>query len=180
MDTEFDLTRHRDTYGSAHCSIARALEVVGTRSAMLVLREAFYGTRRFDDFARRVGVTEQVAATRLKALVDEGLLTREPYQEPGQRTRSQYRLTDKGRDLYPVLVALLEWGDAHNPGPDGPPILLQHRDCGAPVTVEVRCEAGHDLSARDVDVLPGPGVKAARTRRAATTTNPSALHLSAP
>jgi DNA-binding HxlR family transcriptional regulator len=166
MENEFDLTRHRDAYGSAHCSIARALEVVGTRSAMLVLREAFYGTRRFDDFARRVGVTEQVASTRLKALVDERMLTREPYQEPGQRTRFEYRLTDKGRDLYPVLVSLLQWGDAHNPGPDGPPIRLQHRDCGAPVTVEVRCAAGHELRARDVEVLPGPGVRAARKRRA--------------
>ncbi|MEP7179624.1 MAG: helix-turn-helix domain-containing protein [Pseudonocardiales bacterium] len=168
MEKTFDLTRHRDRHGSAHCSIARALDVVGTRSAMLVLREAFYGTRRFDDFARRVGVTEQVASTRLKALVDEGLLTREPYQEPGQRTRFEYWLTAKGRDLYPVLVSLLEWGDAHNPGPDGPPIRLQHRDCGAAVAVEVRCAAGHELSARDVEVLAGPGVMAARKRHATT------------
>lgn len=142
----------------ALCSVARALEVVGTRSTMLLLREAFYGVRRFDDFARRVGVTEQAAATRLKALVADGLLERVPYQEPGQRTRHEYRLTAKGRDLYPVLVALLRWGDAHTPSPGGVPVELVHTDCGAPVEVAVQCSAGHDLSARDVTVLPGPGL----------------------
>ncbi|PZS36749.1 MAG: transcriptional regulator [Pseudonocardiales bacterium] len=166
-DEQFGVTRDRDAYGSAHCSVARALDVLRTRSTMLLLREAFYGTRRFDDFARRVGVTEQVAATRLKALLDEGLLIRVPYQEPGQRTRYEYRLTDKGRALYPVLVALLQWGDAHNPGPDGPPLLLKHRDCGATVSVEVRCSAGHEVAARDVMMVPGPGLEAARNRRAA-------------
>lgn len=140
------------------CSVARALDVVGTRSALLLLREAFYGTRRFDDFARRVGVTEQVAATRLKELVADGLLERVPYREPGQRTRHEYRLTPKGRDLYPVLVALLQWGDAHAPAPAGTPVELVHTGCGAPVGVRVRCAAGHDLAPRDVTVLPGPGL----------------------
>jgi len=159
---ELDPAADRGRYSAVHCSVARALEVVGTRSTMLLLREAFYGTRRFDDFARLVGVTEQVAATRLKALVDEGLLSREPYQEPGQRTRSEYRLTPKGRDLYPVLVALLQWGDVHNPGPGGPPVRLTHRDCGAPVVAQVRCAAGHDVTAREVTLLVGPGLRAAR------------------
>lgn len=156
---ESELRHDRDSFDAARCSVARALEVVGTRSTLLLLREAFYGTRRFDDFTRRVGVTEQVAATRLKALVREGLLDREPYREPGQRTRSAYRLTAKGRDLYPVLVALLQWGDAHNPGPDGPPVRLRHRGCGAPITAEVRCTAGHDVTGREVAVLAGPGLK---------------------
>jgi DNA-binding HxlR family transcriptional regulator len=159
---ELDLASDRDRFGSVHCSIARAWEVVGTRSAMLLLREAFNGTKRFDDFARRVGVTDQVAAIRLKALVDEGLLEREPYREPGQRTRSAYRLTTKARDLYPVLIALMQWGDRYNPGPGGPPIQLTHRDCGEAVSAQVRCAAGHELRPRDVAVQAGPGTLAAR------------------
>ena len=122
---------------------------------MLLLREAFDGTRRFDDFARRVGVTEQVAATRLKALVEEGMLERSPYQEPGQRTRFEYRLTTKGRDLFPVLMALMQWGDKYDPGPDGPSVHLTHSDCGSQITAEVRCTAGHDVSLREVTAKPG-------------------------
>src|SRR5277367_1066047 len=86
------------------CTIAQAVEVVGTRSAFLLMREAFYGTTRFDDFAERVGVSEPVAAARLKELVEDGLLEREPYRVAGQRTRMAYRLTDKGAELLPVLV----------------------------------------------------------------------------
>src|SRR3978361_168574 len=88
------------------CSIHRAMQVVGTRSAMLLMREAFYGTRRFDDFAARVGITEAIAAKRLRELVEAGLLERSPYREPGQRTRHEYRLTDMGRDLVPATLAL--------------------------------------------------------------------------
>src|ERR1700709_1199406 len=96
------------TAWSAHdrCSVGRAMDVVGTRSAMLLMREAFYGTRRFDDFATRVGITEAVAAKRLRELVDAGLLERAPYQEPGQRTRSEYRLTGMGRAPAPPAPAL--------------------------------------------------------------------------
>ena len=85
--------------------------MVGTRSAFLLLREAFYGTSRFDDFAGRVGISQPVAAARLRELVEDGLLAREPYQEPGQRTRMQYRLTEKGTEFFPVLAALMEWGN---------------------------------------------------------------------
>lgn len=152
---EIDRDRDTEAFDPEHCSVRRALEVFGLRSSLLLLREAFYGTRRFDDFARRVSVTEQVAATRLKALVEEGLLRREPYREPGQRTRSAYRLTTKGRDLYPVLVALMQWGDKYSPGPNGPSMRLTHRGCGEPITAEVRCTAGHDVPVRDVAALPG-------------------------
>jgi len=133
---------------SAHgrCSIGRAMEVVGTRSAMLLMREAFYGTRRFDDFASRVGITEAVAAKRLRELVDAGLLERTPYQEPGQRTRHEYRLTEMGRDLAPAALALMQWGDRYLAGEDGAPLRLRHADCGAPVGVHVRCANGHDVS----------------------------------
>src|ERR1700741_2966899 len=101
----------RGAWSADRCTVARKLEVIGARSAFLILREAFYGTTRFDDFATRVGISEPVTAARLRELVAEGLLERESYREPGQRTRQHYKLTDKGADLLPVLVALMQWGD---------------------------------------------------------------------
>src|SRR6266446_812745 len=101
----------RNAWTADRCSIAATLDVVATRSAFLILREAFYGTTRFDDFAERVGISEPVTAARLRELVDEGLLERETYREPGQRARQQYRLTAKGAELLPALVALMQWGD---------------------------------------------------------------------
>src|SRR2546430_2284069 len=101
----------REGWTADRCTIAKALDVVSTRSAFLILREAFYGTTRFDDFAERVGISEPVTATRLRELVDEGLLEREDYREPGQRTRQRYRLTEKGADLLPALAALMQWGN---------------------------------------------------------------------
>ena len=141
----------REGWRAERCTIAKALEVVSTRSALLILREAFYGTTRFDDFAERVGISEPVAATRLRELVDEGLLEREDYREPGQRTRQQYRLTEKGADLFPVLVALMHWGDRWLDDRGGPLELL-HRDCGEVVGVELRCAAGHELDTGEIDV----------------------------
>ena len=139
------------------CSIGRAMEVVGTRSAMLLMREAFYGTRRFDDFAARVGITEAVAAKRLRELVDAGLLERTPYQEPGQRTRHEYRLTEMGRDLAPAALALMQWGDRYLADEDGAPLRLRHAECGAPVEVQVRCTNGHDVSLGETRVeVNGP------------------------
>src|SRR3954452_8747479 len=101
----------RGAWTADRCTIAKSLEVISTRSAFLILREAFYGTTRFDDFAERAGISEPVTAARLRELVDEGLLEREDYREPGQRTRQRYRLTPKGADLFPALVALMQWGD---------------------------------------------------------------------
>src|ERR1700759_1289404 len=114
----------RDSWTMSNCSIDRALSVVGTRSAILVMREAFFGTRRFDDFARRVGIGEPATAARLRELTSEGLLAKVPYQEPGQRKRFEYTLTPKGRELLPVLTALREWGDHWAAGPDGPSVHL--------------------------------------------------------
>lgn len=135
------------------CTIAQAMDVVGTRSAFLLIREAFYGTTRFDEFAQRVGISEPVAAARLKELVELGLLQRHPYQEPGQRTRLEYRLTEMGVDLFPALVALYQWGDRWLT-PAG--VELQHHDCGAQVHAELRCEQGHPLSVGDVDLVARP------------------------
>ncbi|MGW5671677.1 winged helix-turn-helix transcriptional regulator [Micromonospora sp. NPDC003776] len=155
------LLAQRDTWSTANCSIARALDVVGNRTTLLLLREASFGTRRFDDFARRAGVSEPVAAARLKQLVADGLLERRPYRQPGQRTRDEYQLTPKGRDLLPVLAALRQWGDAY--AVDEPSVRVTHHDCGAPVQVALRCAAGHDVPPGEVDALPGPGLLPATT-----------------
>ena len=141
----------RAAWTAERCTIAKALEVVSTRSALLIMREAFYGTSRFDDFSERVGLSEPATAARLHELVDEGLLEREDYREPGQRTRQQYRLTPKGADLFPVLVALMQWGDRWLDDRGGPVELL-HRDCGEPVSISLRCAAGHDVDSGEIDL----------------------------
>lgn len=136
------------------CSIARALDVLSARSAFLLLREAFYGTTRFDDFAQRAGISESVAAARLRELVDEGLLEREAYREPGRRTRQSYRLTAKGADLMPTLVALMQWGDRWLN--EGGPVELRHRECGERVAVELRCDGGHAVGPGELDLAVAP------------------------
>jgi DNA-binding HxlR family transcriptional regulator len=151
----------RSGWKASACSMARALDVVSSKSAMLILREAFYGTARFDDFAERVGISEPVAAARLRELVDEGLLVREPYREPGQRTRLAYRLTDKGAELVPVLVAFMQWGDRWLQ-PAGAPVQLRHTDCGEIVQAELRCAAGHAVTGDELDLTVGPGRSAAK------------------
>jgi DNA-binding HxlR family transcriptional regulator len=134
------------------CPIASSLDVVGTRSAFLILREAFYGTTRFDDFAERAGISEPVAAARLRELVEAGLLEREDYRDPGQRTRQGYKLTEKGADLFPALAALMQWGSRWLDERGGP-IELRHTDCGEPVEVELRCAAGHRVEPRELDLV---------------------------
>jgi DNA-binding HxlR family transcriptional regulator len=142
----------RDAWTAERCSIGKALEIVGTRSAMLIMREAAYGTRRFDQFARRVGITEAVAAARLKDLVAAGLLSRQPYREPGSRTRDEYVLTDMGRDLMPALFALMQWGDRYLQGERGPRVELVHANCGEPLGVETRCGAGHVVALTETEL----------------------------
>jgi DNA-binding HxlR family transcriptional regulator len=143
-----------------NCTVQRALQVLGDRWSFVVLREVFNGIRRFDDMRTRTAIPRQVLSDRLGRLVDEGLLRREPYREEGQRPRLEYRLTGKGLDLYPVLVALNEWGSRWYADPDGSPLSFRHRDCGAEVEVVLRCEGGHDLgSVREVVPAPGPGAR---------------------
>src|ERR671935_140794 len=141
----------RGSWTADRCTIAKSLDVISTRSAFLILREAFYGTTRFDDFAQRAGISEPVAAARLRDLVENGLLEREDYREPGQRTRQRYRLTDKGADLFPALVALMQWGDRWLDERGGP-VELRHRDCGEPVAVEVRCAGGHAVDPSELEL----------------------------
>jgi len=150
----------RFRYSADNCSIHRTLDIVGERWSLLVLREAFYGVRRFDDFVRALGCPRDVLSARLKTLVDEEILTRQPYREPGKRARGEYRLTPKGLELFPALLALLQWGDRWTADAAGPAVRLTHRDCGEPLTMTMGCTAGHGpLTVRDVDAQPGPGAK---------------------
>ena len=141
-----------------NCSIARAMDIVGSRSAMLIMREALLGTRRFDDFVRRVGIGEPAMAARLRELVAAGLLERTPYREQGQRTRYEYQLTPKGQELLPVVTALRHWGDTWAADETGPPVLASHRDCGRQVRAVLRCERGHEVDAGDITIIAGPGL----------------------
>ena len=133
---------------SSRCSVARTAEVVGDGWTVLVLRDLFNGVRRFDDLAAHLGIARNVLTRRLAALVEEGIVERVPYREPGARERHEYRLTAAGRDLRPVLLAMLAWGDAHRAGPDGPPVRVEHPECGAAVHVELRCAEGHAVDPR--------------------------------
>ena len=145
-------------YADQMCSIARTLEVIGERWTMLIVREAFLGTRRFDDFQRNLGVARNVLQKRLSRLVEMEILRRELYQE--RPRRYEYRLTPKGTDLWPVLVALLQWGDRHH-APAGPPMLLEHVGCGGALDDRRRCvRCGAELEPRDVRARRGPGAAA--------------------
>ncbi|RHW24165.1 transcriptional regulator [Nocardioides immobilis] len=133
------------------CSVDRTMQVVGNRTAMLLIREAFYGATRFEQLAKRVGVTEAVASQRLKELVAAGILAKQPYREPGQRTRFEYVLTPAGHELMPVLLGLLQWGARHLPHPGGR-VTVTHDECGAEVQAALRCADGHDVPEEDVVV----------------------------
>jgi DNA-binding HxlR family transcriptional regulator len=147
-------------YETQDCTIGATLGIIGEKWTFMVLREAFNGVRRFADMQQRTGAPRQVLSDRLRHLVREGILRKVPYQEAGQRSRSEYRLTEKGIELFPVIVALLEWGNKHAAAPGGPIVLLQHRDCGAPVRLQLECADGHDLgSAREVTPVPGPAAR---------------------
>ena len=120
------------------CSVARALEIVGEKWALLALREVFLGNRRFDEMVRRTGAPRDTLNARLRSLVSAGILTRRLYSEHPERY--EYRLTDAGRELYPVILTLMRWGDRYLAGEDGPPMLLEHT-CGHELKVQVICEA---------------------------------------
>jgi DNA-binding HxlR family transcriptional regulator len=143
-------------YKDQNCSIAKALEVVGERWTILVLRDVFLGVRRFDALQRDLGIARNVLAQRLERLIGEGILQKVPYQQ--RPTRHEYRLTEKGLDLWPTIVELMRWGDRHTVSPDGPPVLLRHRDCGGELGEHMICAGcGQSLKVRDVRACAGPG-----------------------
>ena len=145
------------------CSIARTLEVLGERWTLLILRDALLGVRRFDDFQQSLGIVRNVLTDRLNRLVDAGVLERTPYQERPQR--HDYRLTPIGQELAVPLIGLMHWGDRHLPGPEGPPRLTRHHDCGGDVRSALVCDTcGRPVSAGEVDVRPGPGTARVHVR----------------
>jgi DNA-binding HxlR family transcriptional regulator len=153
----------RKSFAHTNCSIARALEVVGEWWTILVLREAFLGVRRFEDFHERVGVARNILAARLRHLVRHGVLARARYQE--RPPRHEYWLTDKGRDLFPVIVALMNWGDRWATPAAGPPVVLAERATGKPLAPRLVCgKSGKPVELSTTLAIPGPGADA-RTRR---------------
>ncbi|WP_297729813.1 helix-turn-helix domain-containing protein [Mycobacterium sp.] len=154
----------RDSYSAENCSVKRALDIVGEKWTLLVLREAFYGARRFEQFQAHVGCARNLLSERLNTLVEAGVMQRVPYREPGQRERHEYRLTDKGLDLLPAVIALMRWGDRWEADPEGPAVEIVHRDCGRPVDLMLRCSRDDvPLGARDVQPKPGPGARAVQS-----------------
>lgn len=143
------------TYESQNCSVARALEIVGDRWTLLVIRSALQGVRRFDDFQEALGVARNVLTDRLTRLCEEGVMRRHLYQE--RPDRYEYRLTRKGVELWPAMMSLMMWGDQHY-AQDGPPLLVEHRGCGGRLNRALTCDAcGRSLGPGDVVPVPGPG-----------------------
>jgi DNA-binding HxlR family transcriptional regulator len=120
------------------CSIARTLDLVGEKWALLAVREVFLGDRRFDEIVRRTGAPRDTMAARLRSLVSAGIMERRQYSE--HPARFEYFLTEAGRDLYPVIMTLMRWGDQYLAGQDGPPLVLEH-NCGHTLTAQLTCEA---------------------------------------
>ena len=138
------------------CSIARTVSVIGDRWTLLILRDCFLRIRRFDDFEARLGVTRHILADRLRKLVEAEVLEKVPYGD--RPVRHEYRLTQKGRDLYPVMMSIVHWGDIHTAGKAGRPLLHQHLSCGHQFDPVLTCSVcAQAVDPRAVRVLPGPG-----------------------
>lgn len=149
----------RTDFGDMTCSIARTLHVVGEPWSPLIVRDVYIGITRFDDLQRDLGISRKVLTERLRWLVEQGVLEQRPYSE--RPPRSEYVLTEQGRDFVRVLFAMVAWGDRWTAGEAGPPIRYRHRTCGEPTEADVRCaRCGEPMRAEDVEVEPGPGLAA--------------------
>ncbi len=143
-----------------NCAIARAGAVLGERWVFAILRAAFFRARTFEDYQRHTGVARNILTERLGRLVDFGILERRPYAEGARRTRNEYRLTEAGRDLYPVIVALMEWGNKHTGLLHGAPVELRHRSCGEITHAQMTCSAcGEVIDPREMEPVRGPGAQ---------------------
>jgi DNA-binding HxlR family transcriptional regulator len=137
----------RTSFAGMSCSVARTLDVVGEWWSLMVLRDAFMGIRRFEDFQRSLGIARNILTDRLQTLVDQGVLERRLYQ--ARPDRYEYRLTEKGIDLYPVLISLMRWGDRWAADETGPPVVLTHQACGHDVMPTLVCpECDEEVQAR--------------------------------
>lgn len=156
-------------FAALNCSVARPLSVLGERWALLVVRDVSLGKRRFDQIQASLGIATNVLSQRLATLTDEGILERRAYSEHPERF--EYRLTDKGRDLMPVLWALMRWGDKWTAGESGPPVELVHDDCGQVTQMVPACSAcGEELIPErgHVHAQPGPGASAGQRAAASS------------
>ncbi|HEX3911528.1 MAG TPA: helix-turn-helix domain-containing protein [Solirubrobacteraceae bacterium] len=143
-------------YTDQNCSIAGALEIVGERWSLLIVRNVFLGLRRFDQIQANLGIARNVLQTRLQKLIDQGVVERRLYQE--RPPRHEYRLTEKGLDLWPIVVSLMQWGDRYAMPEGGPAVLLEHRGCGGRIDEHRICDrCGARLGPRDSRAQPGPG-----------------------
>ncbi|HXB14538.1 MAG TPA: helix-turn-helix domain-containing protein [Solirubrobacteraceae bacterium] len=149
----------RNDYENQSCSIAGALEIVGERWSLLIVRDILLGLRRFDELQSHLGIARNVLQARLTRLQEHGVIERVPYQQ--RPLRHEYRLTEKGLDLWPTIVALMKWGDEYAPPDGGPAVLIEHRGCGGAIDEHRICErCGAKLKARDAVGRPGPGAAA--------------------
>jgi DNA-binding HxlR family transcriptional regulator len=157
-------------YEGQNCSIARALEVVGDRWTLLIIRDVVLGLRRFDEFLDSLGIASNVLTERLNRLVDEGVLERVPYSERPERF--EYRLTNKGRELGVALLALMQWGDRHLS--DKPPRIARRRSDKSPVSVRLIAKDGSAIAPGDLELLPGPGAQPTRPSKRKSRRSPKA------
>jgi DNA-binding HxlR family transcriptional regulator len=146
----------RRDYPGLDCSVAKALEVIGERWSLLIVRNVMHGHRRFGEIQESLGIARNVLSARLERLVEEDILERRAYSE--SPPRYEYFLTEKGLDLWPALIALLNWGDRYSPPPQGPTRVIVHKECGGRVSDRGICEScGKVLHARDAKQVAGPG-----------------------
>jgi len=149
--------RHEDQL-DRNCAIARTGAMLGERWVFAVLRAAYFRARTFEDYAAATGIARNVLTDRLKNLVEHGILEKRPYEQAGTRIRHEYRLTEAGLELYPVIVAMMQWGNKHAGFEDGPPVILRHKSCGAITEPRMVCsECGEEVRAREIEPMPGPG-----------------------
>jgi DNA-binding HxlR family transcriptional regulator len=142
-------------YAGQSCALARALEILGERWTLLIVRDAFHGLTRYDEFLKSLGLATNILSTRLQKLVEHGVLER-------KGSRGSYHLTQKGRDLFPVVLTLMAWADRHEQGPDGPEVLIEHTGCGHEAGGSFRCEhCGEPITLSDLRVVPAPGATGA-------------------
>ena len=149
--------RHEDLLNE-NSAVSRTGAMLGERWVFSVLRASYFRARTFEDYAAATGIARNVLADRLKRLVEFGILEKRPYEQTGNRTRSEYRLTEAGLDLDPVIVAMMQWGNRHAGFDKGPPVVLRHQACGEISEPHMVCDkCGEEIHARDMQPMPGPG-----------------------